>query len=146
MDPVEQMYHENILDHYKHPHNFGKMDNASVHHHEYNPLCGDRIEMFIRVEDGRIADVRFAGKGCAISQASASMLTDAAKGKALAEAEQLTKDSILEMLGITLTPIRLKCALLSLDTLKNSIHIYRVYVAKQGDATSDHAHTGERNG
>ena len=73
-------------------------------------------------------------------------LTDAAKGKALAEAEQLTKDSILEMLGITLTPIRLKCALLSLDTLKNSIHIYRVYVAKQGDATSDHAHTGERNG
>jgi nitrogen fixation NifU-like protein len=130
MDPLEQMYHENILDHYKHPHNFGKMSNASVHHHEYNPLCGDEIEMFLNIEDGMIADVRFAGKGCAISQASASMLTDAIKGETTKAVEQLQKENILEMLGITLSPVRLKCAMLSLDTVKNAIHIHQKYMHK----------------
>src|SRR3989344_6332029 len=101
MDPMEQMYHENILDHYKHPHNFGRMPDASVHHHEYNPLCGDEIEMFLKIEDGKIGSIRFAGKGCAISQASASMLTEAVKGKTLAGAEALTKDTVLDILGIT---------------------------------------------
>ncbi len=136
MDSIEQMYQENILDHYKHPHNFGKMSNASVHHQEYNPLCGDHIEMFVHIEDGKIRNIRFSGKGCAISQASASMLTDAVKGKPIAEIETLSKEKILEMLGITLSPVRLKCALLPLDTLKNSILIFKKYVNKKETATN----------
>lgn len=127
MDAMDQLYHQNILDHYKHPHNFGKMSNASVRHQEHNPLCGDEIEMFLRIEEGKIADVHFSGKGCAISQASASMLTDAIKGKTFSEIEKTDKDKILEMLGITLSPVRLKCAMLSLDTLKNAIHIHQKY-------------------
>ena len=76
MDSAELMYQENILDHYKNPRNFGKIDNSSVHHHEYNPLCGDEIDMFLVIgENKKIVDVKFNGKGCAISQASASMLT-----------------------------------------------------------------------
>jgi nitrogen fixation protein NifU and related proteins len=130
MDAMEQMYHENILDHYKHPHNFGELKGASVHHHEHNPLCGDTIDLYLTIQDGKVADVKFTGKGCAISQASASMLTDEIKGKAIVEIEKLTKDSILEMLGITLSPIRLKCAMLSLDTLKNAVLIHQKYIEK----------------
>ena len=125
------MYQENILDHYKSPRNFGKINDASVHHHEYNPLCGDEIEMFLIIDkDKKIADVKFNGHGCAISQASASMLTEQIKGKNIDGLKKLTKENILEMLGITLSPVRLKCALLSLDTLKNSILIFEKYVKK----------------
>ena len=124
-------YQENILDHYKNPRNFGKMENASVHHHEYNPLCGDEIEMFLIIDENKkIADVKFKGHGCAISQASASMLTEQVKGKNIDELKTMTKENILEMLGIPLSPVRLKCALLSLDTLKNSILIFERYVEK----------------
>ena len=131
MDAMDQMYHENILDHYKHPHNFGELKNPTVRHHEHNPLCGDTLDMYLVVKDGKIADVKYTGKGCAISQASASMLTDEIKGKPIEELEGLTKEKILEMLGITLSPVRLKCAILSLDTLKNSILIYKKYVNKR---------------
>ena len=131
MDVMDQMYHENILDHYKHPHNFGELKNPTVRHHEHNPLCGDTLNMYLVVKDGKIADVKYTGKGCAISQASASMLTDEIKGKPIEELEGLTKEKILEMLGITLSPVRLKCAILSLDTLKNSILIYKKYVNKR---------------
>ena len=131
MDAMDQMYHENILDHYKHPHNFGELKNPTVRHHEHNPLCGDTLNMYLVVKDGKIADVKYTGKGCAISQASASMLTDEIKGKPIEELEGLTKEKILEMLGITLSPVRLKCAMLSLDTLKNSILIYKKYVNKR---------------
>ena len=130
MDAMDQMYHENILDHYKHPHNFGELKDASVHHHEHNPLCGDTLDLYLVIKGGKIVEVKYTGKGCAISQASASMLTDEIKGKTLSEIERMSKENILEMLGITLSPIRLKCALLSLDTVKNSIHIYRNYVNK----------------
>ncbi|MBI2558054.1 SUF system NifU family Fe-S cluster assembly protein [Candidatus Woesearchaeota archaeon] len=130
MDSAEMMYQENILDHYKSPRNFGKIDKASVHHHEYNPLCGDEIEMFLVIEDKKIVDVKFNGHGCAISQASASMLTEQIKGKSVEELKKLTKENILEMLGIPLSPVRLKCALLSLDTLKNSILIYEKYIER----------------
>ena len=125
------MYQENILDHYKNPRNFGKMENASVHHHEYNPLCGDEIEMFLIIDENKkIADVKFKGHGCAISQASASMLTEQVKGKNIDELKTMTKENILEMLGIPLSPVRLKCGLLSLDTLKSSILIFERYVKK----------------
>ena len=129
MDSTELMYQENILDHYKNPRNFGKMENASVHHHEYNPLCGDEIEMFLVIgKDKKVVDVKFHGKGCAISQASASMLTEQIKGKGIEELKKMTKENILEILGIPISPVRLKCALLSLDTLKNSILIFEKYI------------------
>ena len=129
MDSAEQMYQENILDHFKNTRNFGKIAKASVHHHEYNPLCGDEIEMFLIIDDKKnIVDIRFNGHGCAISKASASMLTEEIKGKNVEELKKMTKDSILEMLGIPISPVRLKCALLSLDTLKNSILIYEKYI------------------
>ncbi|MBI2101174.1 SUF system NifU family Fe-S cluster assembly protein [Candidatus Woesearchaeota archaeon] len=127
---MEAMYQENILDHYKNPRNAGKIDKASVHHHEYNPLCGDEIEMFLVIKDKKVADVKFHGRGCAISQASASMLTEEIKGKSIEDLKKLTKENILELLGISLSPVRLKCALLSLDTLKNSILIFEKYIKK----------------
>ena len=131
MDTIESMYQEQILDHYKAPRNHGKIENASVHHHEHNPLCGDEIELFLAIDkNNKIADVKFNGHGCAISQASASMLSEEIKGKSLDELKKLTKENILDMLGIPLSPVRLKCALLSLDTLKNSILIYEKYVRK----------------
>ncbi len=131
MDTIEGMYQENILDHYKSPRNFGKIENASVHHHEYNPLCGDEIELFLVIDENKkVADVKFQGKGCAISQASASLLSEEIKGKSIEELKKLTKENILELLGIPLSPVRLKCALLSLDTLKNSILIFEKYVSK----------------
>ena len=123
------MYQENILDHYKSPRNFGNLENASVHHHEKNPLCGDELDMFLVIDkDKKIADVKVNPHGCAISVASASMLSEQIKGKPIKEAEKLTKENILEMLGIPISPVRLKCALLSLDTLKNSILIFEKYV------------------
>ena len=130
MDSTELMYQENILDHYKNPRNAGKIENASVHHHEYNPLCGDEIELFLVIKDKKVVDVKFNGKGCAISQASASLLSEEIKGKSIDELKKMTKENILELLGITLSPVRLKCALLSLDTLKNSILIFEKYVKK----------------
>ena len=131
MDSMEGMYQENILDHYKNPRNVGKIQNASVHHHEYNPLCGDELDMFLVIDKNKkIADVKIYARGCAISVASASMLTEEIKGKSIEELKKMTKENILEMLGIPLSPVRLKCALLSLDTLKNSILIFEKYVGK----------------
>lgn len=132
MSTIEMMYQENILDHYKSPRNFGKIENASVHHNEYNPLCGDKIELHLVIDKNKkIADVKFNGQGCAISQASASMLTEQIKGKSIEELKKMAKEDILEMLGIPISPVRLKCALLSLDTLKNSILIFEKYINKK---------------
>lgn len=127
---IEMMYQENILDHYKSPHNFGKVENATVHHHEKNPLCGDELDMFLIVEDKKIVDIKVYPTGCAISVASASMLSDEIKGKGIDEVKNMTKEQLLEMLGIPISPVRLKCALLSLDTLKNSILIFERYMGK----------------
>ncbi|MBI3026625.1 SUF system NifU family Fe-S cluster assembly protein [Candidatus Woesearchaeota archaeon] len=133
MDNTELMYQEQILDHYKNPRNFGRMDNASVHHHEKNPLCGDEIDMFLVIgKNKKINDVKINPHGCAISVASASMLSEEIKGKSVEEIERLKKENILEMLGIPISPVRLKCALLPLDTLKNSILIFERYVRKDG--------------
>ena len=132
MDDIELIYQENILDHYKRPRNFGKIENASVHHHEKNPLCGDELDIFLAIgKDRKIADVKFSGHGCAISQASASMLTEEIKGKSIDELNSMTKENILKLLGIPISPVRLKCALLSLDTLKNGILIFDKYITKK---------------
>ncbi|MDE3113821.1 MAG: SUF system NifU family Fe-S cluster assembly protein [Chloroflexota bacterium] len=116
---MDDLYRENILDHYKNPRNYGELEGATHHYHDTNPLCGDEITMFLLVgESGRIDDVHFTGRGCAISQASASLLTERIKGKTLDEVKGIDKEAVLEDLGITLSPARVKCALLSLKTLK----------------------------
>ncbi len=121
---MEDLYREQILEHSKHPHNSGTLPEPTISHEEHNPLCGDRVRMDLLIEDGVITDVRFKGKGCAISQASASLLTDEIKGKSVDEAKAINKDDLLELIGIPLAqnPVRLKCALLSLKTLKAGLY------------------------
>ncbi len=116
------MYHELILDHYRDPRNWAILDPADIDHEEKNPLCGDRLRLTLRVREGIITEVGWSGEGCAISQASASMLGETLVGKSLEEARAITKEDILEMLGISLGPVRLKCALLSLKTLKIGVY------------------------
>jgi nitrogen fixation protein NifU and related proteins len=116
---MDDMYREVILDHYKNPRNKGMLDPHDFSYEDENPLCGDKLRIDVRLDaEQRIHEVAFSGRGCAISQASASMLTEAIMGKTLDEVKQLSKDDILEMLGIELGPVRLKCALLSLKVLK----------------------------
>ena len=116
---MDDFYRENILDHYRQPRNTGTLDDATHSHEENNPLCGDVIRIDLHVNQDNIIDkVAFSGKGCAISQASASMLTEMIEGKSLEEAKQIGKDDILEALGIDIGPVRMKCALLSLKVLK----------------------------
>lgn len=119
---MDDFYRELIVDHYRNPRNYGVLEDADISHEEHNPVCGDRIRMDFKLNDDRVVDVKFSGQGCAISQASASMLTEEIKGKTLDELKQLAKDDILEMLGISLGPVRLKCALLSLKVLKAGIY------------------------
>jgi len=115
---VEDLYREVILDHYQNPRNYGTLEPADVSYEEDNPVCGDHIRLDLRLQDGRVAEVRFSGHGCAISQASASMLTEAIQGKTLDELKAFSKDDLLDLLGIPLGPVRIKCALLSLKVLK----------------------------
>jgi nitrogen fixation protein NifU and related proteins len=118
---MDDLYREHILDHYKNPRNYGDLPEATHHYHDTNPLCGDEITMFLKVgEDGRIDDVHFTGRGCAISQASASLLTEEIRGKTLDEAKAIDREHVLANLGITISPARVKCALLSLKTLKGA--------------------------
>ena len=114
----DQFYREYILDHYKNPRNFGRLENPDISHVEDNPLCGDVIGMDFRVRDGVIEDIKFHGRGCAISQASASLLTERLKGLALEDAKKINKEDVLGELGIQISPARIKCALLSLKVLK----------------------------
>jgi nitrogen fixation NifU-like protein len=116
---MDDFYRENILDHFRNPRNAGTLENPTHSHEEDNPLCGDVIRIDLHVnEDNVIDEVAFKGKGCAISQASASMLTEMIQGKTLEEAKQIGKEDILEALGIEIGPVRMKCALLSLKVLK----------------------------
>lgn len=120
---MDDLYRENILDHYRHPRNKGRLEHPTHTHEEHNPLCGDVVRIDLHVnEDDVIDQVRFDGEGCAISQASASMLTEMLEGKTLEEAKELSKEDILEALGIQIGPVRLKCALLSLKVLKAGIY------------------------
>lgn len=118
----DDLYRQNILDHYQTPRNFGTLDHPEISAEDANPLCGDKIRIDLRVKNGVIADVKFSGKGCAISQAAASMLTEEIRGKSLEEVKRIGKDEVLEMLGIELGPVRLKCALLALKTLKVGVY------------------------
>jgi nitrogen fixation NifU-like protein len=120
----DDLYRENILDHYKNPRNHGTIEDADALAEGMNPLCGDEVTMSVRfAADGEtIEDVKFAGRGCAISQAATSMLTEMVKGREASEIASLSKEELLEEVGIPLTPIRLKCALLGLGTLKVALN------------------------
>ena len=116
---MDDMYREVILDHYKNPRFKGELDPADVSYQDDNPLCGDMIRIDLRVDnDDRVIECAFSGQGCAISQASASMLMEDIQGKTLEEIKEYSRDDILDMLGIELGPVRLKCAMLSLKVLK----------------------------
>ena len=119
---MDDLYRDEILEHYREPHNFGTLDTPTAVHEGHNPLCGDRITMMLIVDgEGNVSDIAFSGRGCAISQASASLLTDEIKGRSVAEIEAMTNQDILDLLGIEISPARLKCALLSLDTLQHAL-------------------------
>src|SRR5690348_16175497 len=128
---MDSLYAEEILDHYKHPHNFGQIENPDIHIEANNPLCGDRLSMDVRVKDGVVEDVRFSGRGCAISQAAASMLTDRMIGEKLDDLASTTRDDILDMLGVEVSYARMKCATLSLGLLRQAL-------AEAGVSISEH--------
>ena len=115
------IYKETILDHYRHPRNYGDLPNASAHARDANNLCGDVIEMQVRVNAKMIDDVRFRGQGCAISMATASMLTEFSKGKPVSEVSRLGRDDLIKLLGADPGPSRIECALLALDVLKVAV-------------------------
>jgi nitrogen fixation protein NifU and related proteins len=115
---MDDLYRDYILEHYRRPHNFGVVEDPDASFEGANPLCGDRITLQIGVKDGIVDRIGFTGRGCAISQASASLLTDEVKGKPLAEVAAFGADDLLDLLGIEISPARLKCAMLSHDSLR----------------------------
>jgi nitrogen fixation NifU-like protein len=121
---VDDLYREVILDHYKNPRGHGVIEGADAQAEGLNPLCGDEVAIDVQfAEDGETIDeVKFSGRGCAISQASTSMLMEMVKGRTATEIAELPKDELLDEIGIPLTPIRLKCALLGLGVLKVALH------------------------
>jgi nitrogen fixation NifU-like protein len=120
---MEDLYRERILDHYQNPRNYGMLEAPDISYEDDNPMCGDVIRIDIKLdEQNRVSQVGFSGEGCAISTASASMLTEEILGKTLDQVKQIGKDDILQMLGVQLGPVRLKCALLSLKVLRGGIY------------------------
>jgi len=124
VNDFEQMYREVILDHYKNPRGYGAIDEPDAQAEGQNPLCGDEVSISVKFgADGEtIEDIRFEGRGCAISQAATSMLTGIVKGRTASQVAGLPKEELLEEIGIPLTPIRLKCAILGLGVLKVALH------------------------
>ena len=124
MSEMDQLYREVILDHYKNPRGHGALEPSDAHAEGQNPLCGDEVSIFVRfgADGDTIDEIGFEGRGCAISQAATSMLTEMVKGRKASEVADLPKEDLLEEIGIPLTPIRLKCAILGLGVLKVALH------------------------
>ena len=119
------LYTEELMDNYEHPHNRGKPEYANAEFRSHNPVCGDDITLYLSIEDGVIKDVKFDGDGCLISIASASMLTDAVKGKNIETVGTMGSEELKKMIGIELGPVRLNCATLSLKALKGAVLLYK---------------------
>ncbi len=119
---TDSIYREIILEHSKHPRNRGTLDPADFTYEDVNPMCGDEIRIDVRVRDDHVSEIRFSGRGCAVSQASASILTEMAEGKTLAEVKGIGKDELLDEIGIPVSPARMKCALLGLKVLKAGVY------------------------
>jgi nitrogen fixation NifU-like protein len=118
---MDDLYRDYILDHYKRPRNFGELQPHDLEGEEHNPLCGDELGVHIQVQDGKIADLRFHGHGCAISQAAASIASEELKGMELAEVENLGADWMIDLLGIPVSATRRKCALLNLKVVRGAV-------------------------
>jgi len=118
------MYKEQIMDHFRNPRNSGILENSNVNFTDNNPFCGDEITIHAKIHNEKVEEIKFEGKGCAISQASASLLTEFAKGKTTKEIRETTAEQIKELLGVELGPVRLKCAMLSLKALQKGIIKY----------------------
>ncbi len=118
---MDDLYRDYILDHYKHPRNFGELEPHDLEAMEHNPLCGDELGVQIRVKDGHIEDLRFNGHGCAISQAAASIASEELKGMSLQDAGELPADWMIDLLGIPVSATRRKCALLNLKVVKGAV-------------------------
>ena len=122
MSEFDQLYREVILDHYKNPRSHGLLDDADAQAEGQNPLCGDEVRVSLRFDGDTIGDVGFEGRGCAISQAATSMLTELVRGRTADEVARMPKEELLDEIGIPLTPVRLKCAILGLGVLKVALH------------------------
>jgi nitrogen fixation NifU-like protein len=122
MSEFDQLYREVILDHYKNPRGHGVIEGADAQAEGQNPLCGDEVAIFVALDGDKIENVRFRGRGCAISQAATSMLVEMVRGRTVDEVASMPRDELLEEVGIPLTPVRLKCALLGLGVLKVALH------------------------
>ena len=133
---MDDLYRDYILEHYRRPHNFGVIDDPTASFEGSNPLCGDRITLQLGIRDGVVERVGFTGRGCAISQASASLLTDEIKGKPVSDVESIRADDLLDLLGIDISPARLKCAMLSHDSLQHVLGDLGVATPAEANAGS----------
>ncbi|MBS3132682.1 SUF system NifU family Fe-S cluster assembly protein [Candidatus Woesearchaeota archaeon] len=124
MELAEDMYKEELLEHYKKPQNYGKIRNCDAKYHDFNPVCGDEIEVYIKIRNGSVKDIKFTGKGCAISQAAASIATESVKGKKVEEVKGISNESMLQLLPIKVSNLRVKCALLALKAIQKAIIKY----------------------
>ena len=121
---MDDLYREYLLDHYKNPHNKGELKNADIKMHDINISCGDEVEMYAKVKDGKIEHIKFDGQGCVICMASASILTDELRGAKLTDVSKMGTDDIIKLIGLNLSPTRIKCAMLPLVTIKKGIIDY----------------------